>query len=148
MEFTYSKAGGFHPHIHALVDGRFVPQPVISRAWKAITGSSDVVWISQARRSKQALKYILKPGPDLLDDPEALDNFLTVIQHRHFVSGWGRWYRATEAWLMGETSCPICGSTDIELLGLVTWSDFYGRWIERPPPGQALNMASDGALPS
>ena len=93
MEFTYSATERWHPHIHALVDGRFVPQAAIAVAWKQITGSSDVVWLRRADRSKQVLKYILKPGDDLLDDPAALDNFLTVIADRHFVSGWGRWYR-------------------------------------------------------
>jgi len=134
MEFTYTKAKGWHPHIHALVDGAFIPQDVISNAWLEITGNSDVVWIERVKRSKQVLKYILKPGDDLLDDPIALDNFLTVIQGRHFVSGWGRWYRVTEAWLMGEATCPVCGSEELEVLGRITWSAYYRRWIARSPP--------------
>ncbi len=136
MEFTYSKETGWHPHIHALVDGDFVPQVKIASAWREITGSSQVVWIARAKRSKQVLKYILKPGQDLLDDPAALDNFLTVIQGRHFVSGWGRWYRVCEAWLMGELTCPCCGSTDIGVVGKVIWSDYYGQWVERSPPDE------------
>ncbi len=137
MEFTYTKAAGFHPHIHALIEGKFVPQAEIAKAWKEITGSAEVVWIARAKRSRQVLKYILKPGGDLLDDPAALDNFLTVIQHRHFVSGWGKWYRVSKAWLMGELTCPICGSADIGVVGKVIWSDYYGAWVERsPPPGE------------
>ena len=134
MEFTYTKAMGWHPHIHALIDGDFVPQAEISKAWLAITGSSAVVWIEKAKKSKQVLKYILKPSDELLADPAALDNFLRVIRGRHFVSGWGKWYGVSERWLMGELTCPYCGSADIGGHVLVTWSAYYGRWVERSPP--------------
>ncbi|MBA7669434.1 hypothetical protein ES703_77564 [subsurface metagenome] len=134
MEFTYTKAMGWHPHIHALIDGDFVPQAEISKAWLAITGSSAVVWIEKAKKSKQVLKYILKPSDELLADPAALDNFLRVIRGRHFVSGWGKWYGVSERWLMGELTCPYCGSADIGGYVLVTWSAYYGRWVERSPP--------------
>ena len=120
IEFTFSKLKGWHIHIHALVDGDYVPQAVISQVWKQITGSSDVVWISRAKSSRQVLKYILKPSHELLDDTEALDNFLTVIQGRHFVSGWGKWYRVSEKQLTDwERVCPDCGSKYIVFVGWV-----------------------------
>lgn len=131
IEFTYTKAKGWHVHIHALVDGRYVPQEVISKVWFEITGDSDVVWIARAKKSRQVLKYILKPSLELLDDPCALDDFLTVVEGRHLVAGWGKWYRVSERQLAGELVCPVCGSDNIEFL----------RWEIvgcRDPPGQGL----------
>jgi len=146
FEFTYTKAKGWHPHIHALVDGDYIPQAVISKAWKEVTGSSDVVWIERARNSRQVLKYILKPGAELLGDPVALDNFLTVIHGRHLVSGWGRWHRVTERWLMGDDLCPFCGSENLETVGLVVWSHYYGRWVGRSPPAEECS-AHENRIP-
>ena len=120
IEFTFSKATGWHIHIHALVDGAFVPQAVISRVWKQVTGSSSVVWVTRAKNSRQVLKYVLKPSQELLDDPVALDNLLTVIEGRHFVSGWGKWYRVSEKQLTSwERVCPECGSKYIVFVGWV-----------------------------
>lgn len=138
MEFTYTEAKGFHPHIHAMVDGDYVPQAEIAQAWLAITGNSEVVWIERAKRSKQALKYILKPSNELLNSPKALDSLLSAVLGRHFVSGWGRWYRVTEKSLREQAVCPYCGSSDIEQVGLVLWSEYYGKWVSRSPPRRAF----------
>lgn len=129
IEFTYTKAKGWHCHIHALVDGKYVPQAVISKVWLEISGSSDVVWIARAKSSRQVLKYILKPTEELLDDPAALDDFLSVVERRHLVSGWGKWYRVREKQLIGELVCPACGSHNIKFVG------WFGSLDEaRAPP--------------
>ena len=134
FEITYSKQTGFHPHIHALVDGGYVPQDVLSKMWLDITGDSSVVWISRAKKSKQILKYILKPGEDIWDNTEALRELLIAIESRHFVSGWGKHYRVTEKFLLPEQVCPYCGSTALDLGDEVLWSDYWGRWVLRSPP--------------
>lgn len=128
IEFTYTKAKGWHVHIHALVDGRYVPQAVIAGVWRGITGSAEVVWIERAKSSRQVLKYILKPTMELLDSPDVLDNFLTVTEGRHFVSGWGKWYRVSERKLFrGDLVCPKCQSPNVTFLG----------WVAMGPGSQA-----------
>ncbi|MBA7582049.1 hypothetical protein ES708_23969 [subsurface metagenome] len=172
IEFTYSLATGWHIHIHALIDGRYIPKAEISKHWLEITGDSEVVWIEavttcgdtsvkcrwraktarqnsedksvwacnfrgncehQINGSKQVLKYILKPTLELLNDPEELDSFLTVIQGRHLVAGFGKWSRVTEKSLLGVMRCPECGSTNIKLCGRrVAGTPF----VSRSPPGE------------
>jgi len=133
IEFTYSQAAGWHIHIHALIDGRYIPKAVISKHWLEITGDSQVTWITRSKNSRQVLKYILKPTLELLNDPVELDSFLTVIQGRHLVAGFGRWSRVTEKSLQGELRCPECGSTNIKLCGRrVAGTPF----VSRSPPGE------------
>jgi len=132
IEFTWTGDKGWHIHIHALIDGAYIPQAVISRHWLEITGDSQVVWITRSKNSRQALKYILKPSLELLEDPIALDNFLTVVAGKHLVAGFGRWYRVTEKRLLGESCCPECGSTNIKLCGRRVAGSPY---VPRSPPG-------------
>lgn len=132
IEFTWTGDKGWHIHIHALIDGAYIPQAVISRHWLDITGDSQVVWINRSKNSRQALKYILKPTLELLEDPVALDNFLTAVAGRHLVAGWGKWYRVTEKQLEGEFCCPECGSTNIKRCGRRVAGTPY---VPRSPPG-------------
>lgn len=132
IEFTYTGDKGWHIHIHALIDGAYIPQAVISKHWLDITGDSQVVWITGAKNSRQVLKYVLKPTRELFDDSVALDNFLTAIAGKHLVAGFGLWYRVTEKQLQGEFCCPKCGSTNIKLCGRrVAGTPF----VPRSPPG-------------
>ncbi|GAI61212.1 unnamed protein product, partial [marine sediment metagenome] len=55
IEFTWTGDKGWHIHIHALIDGDYIPQAVISRHWFEITGDSQVVWITRSKNSRQAL---------------------------------------------------------------------------------------------
>ncbi|MBA7584401.1 hypothetical protein ES708_26354 [subsurface metagenome] len=133
IEFTYSLATGWHIHIHALIDGRYIPKAVISKHWLEITGDSEVTWISRSKNSRQVLKYILKPTLELLNDPVELDSFLTVTEGRHLVAGFGKWSRVTEKSLLGVMRCPECGSTNIKLCGRrVAGTPF----VSRSPPGE------------
>ena len=133
IEFTYTGDKGWHIHIHALIDGRYIPKAVISKHWLEITGDSQVTWITRGKNSRQVLKYILKPTLELLNDPVELDSFLTVVQGRHLVAGFGRWSRVTERSLQGELRCPECGSTNIKLCGRrVAGTPF----VPRSPPGE------------
>jgi len=153
IEFTWSIDEGWHVHIHAFLNGQFVPQSVISEVWERITGNSKVVWIKAKGSMKEVLKYILKPinftasGLRMVVGDEeialALDDFLTVTEGKHLVSTWG------EAWDLkagaieqgrglsyadgGTRACPMCAGYQI-----VTSGPFIESLPPRSPPAASL----------
>lgn len=50
----------WHPHLHIIAAGDFMPQKVLSEAWKEATGDSHVVDIRFIRDPKTAASYVLK----------------------------------------------------------------------------------------
>lgn len=131
---TYTKAPGWHIHIHAIIDGKYIPQDKIALDWQRVThGRGRVVWINQAKNPMQALKYILKPDLEWLDDPEQLDNLIEAIQRLHLVSGFGtHWKIRSDHSADLQRTCPSCGSHQVDYLGSVyNLPEFSPR---APPP--------------
>lgn len=59
IEVTYSRQTGlWHPHVHAIIDGDYVPQKRLSATWEAITGDSPIVDIRLVRSRQQACRYL------------------------------------------------------------------------------------------
>lgn len=131
VEFKYNGNKGWHIHLHSLIQGDYVPQDVISRAWCSAThGAGSVVWISRNKNSRETLKYILKPSGDLLDDNLALSELLKEISGRRMVAGWGCWHGYSEKkTLRAGRSCPNCGCTDLKLI------DEWVMLTDLSPPG-------------
>lgn len=50
----------WHPHLHLIVDGGFLPQKKLSAEWKIATGDSDVVWIQAVNDRTKTAKYVSK----------------------------------------------------------------------------------------
>lgn len=54
-----SKTDGlFHPHLHCLISGSFIPQREIARKWLKITGDSQVVDIRQIKSPETAARHV------------------------------------------------------------------------------------------
>lgn len=135
----YKRTPGWHVHIHLLVEGKYVPQEKLAKDWKAVTkGAGTIVWIERAKNPMQALKYVLKPGLEILDDPEALDGFIETIQSLHLVSGFGAYWK-----IRGERSacygrrCPECGCSALEYLGSRYLIYVEHRLLDQPLPARA-----------
>lgn len=61
IEVTWSVATRmWHPHLHVIADGRYLPQRSLSRAWLKATGDSRVVDIRAIKSVAQAAKYVAK----------------------------------------------------------------------------------------
>lgn len=52
------KTGRWHPHLHAIVDGRYVPQKDLAAAWLRSTGDSTIVDVRKAHSIKAAVNYL------------------------------------------------------------------------------------------
>lgn len=57
-EVTIGRGGQWHTHLHCLVDGAFIPQPQLKKAWHRITGDSFVVGVEAVHEREKAATYV------------------------------------------------------------------------------------------
>lgn len=115
IEITYNaETGCFHPHVHALLKGKFIPKSLIVREWNAITGDSFIVDLQLVRQPEQATKYlakyITKPiDSKLLNDPDALAEAIDALKGRRLITTIGEWrgVKLLDA-ETGEEWRPVC----------------------------------------
>jgi hypothetical protein len=55
-----SKADQWHPHIHCILHGKYLPHSELSKLWLRITGSSPVVDIRAVRDPEEAADYVAR----------------------------------------------------------------------------------------
>jgi hypothetical protein len=57
--------GSWNVHLHAIVEGKFVPQALLKAAWHAVTkgkGSVDIRAITSTRSLRNHVRYMVEPG--------------------------------------------------------------------------------------
>ena len=67
VEITVNEATGlWHPHLHIVFDGDYLPHRAVRQHWHRITHGSEVVWLSDVKLRmpmvKELTKYIGKPA--------------------------------------------------------------------------------------
>ncbi len=61
LEATHNRqTDQWHPHIHGIVDGDFVPQKSLVKLWREITTDSCIVFVKLCRSHRQGINYITK----------------------------------------------------------------------------------------
>ena len=61
LEITLNdKTGQWHPHLHVIFEGTFLPHAVAKKAWKSCTEDSYIVDVRILRTSKEAADYVAK----------------------------------------------------------------------------------------
>lgn len=107
LELTIGKADGlWHPHLHILLLGGFIPQAAIRAQWLAITGDSDVVDIRSVKAVQEAVRYVAKYATKpatagVIRSPVHLREAVTALAGRRMLLAFGccsRWTlaRSTE----------------------------------------------------
>lgn len=86
----------WHPHIHCLVTGKYLPLGQLQDAWLAVTGDSNIVDIRIVKDADTiahyVTKYCTKPADGkLYNDPEALDAAIEALKGRRLVTTFGAW---------------------------------------------------------
>jgi hypothetical protein len=66
IEITVNERTGlWHPHVHIIFDGQYMPQAKLRYLWHNITNGSEIVWIEEAYSTaglvQELCKYIGKP---------------------------------------------------------------------------------------
>lgn len=90
--------GRWHPHLHAIVDGKFMDHETLRRLWLSITGDSFVLDIRLIRDPKQVANYITKyatkPLPaKIVDRPYLLEEAIAALVGRKLCYTFGTWSR-------------------------------------------------------
>lgn len=88
----------WHPHLHPVVVGNYLPQAVLSRKWLAITGNSPIVHIKLIPDVDSVARYVAKyagKGMDdsVFDDPTRLKEWLISSSGRRLCMTFGNWRR-------------------------------------------------------
>lgn len=97
LEIKIGKHSGmWHPHLHCIVEGKYIDIRELKPTWERITNGSHQVDIRDIRdRSKVAsyvTKYVSKPfDHDGIKGPEQLDELLNTISGTRAALTWGTW---------------------------------------------------------
>ena len=68
LEVKYNdESERWHPHLHILVEGRYVPHTHLVREWKHVTGDSFIVDIRAVKDNSRVTRYITKYATDPID---------------------------------------------------------------------------------
>jgi len=97
LEVTINpKSGQWHPHLHPLIQGSYLPQAVLSRKWFAITGNSPIVDIRAVPCNASVCLYVSKYASKCLDDSvftnaDKLSEMMCSMGGRRFCLTFGAW---------------------------------------------------------
>lgn len=88
----------WHPHLHVLVEGGYIPQRELTAVWHAITKTSfivDVRMVNDARHAAHYVtKYLTKPTAlRFTHETDLLDETIVALHGRRTILAFGSWYR-------------------------------------------------------
>ncbi len=118
LEVTRNAAtGGWHPHLHVLIRGDYVPQKLVAMTWEAITGTSRIVDVRRVKSlqnaSRYVTKYLSKTGDDsLYADGAALQELIMATRRRRTVVTFGKVYGVKAADHANDSEWESYGSVD------------------------------------
>lgn len=86
----------WHPHLHILLQGDYLPIGWLGQHWHKITGDSYIADITACEDGSQAAhyvtKYLSKPVPSsILRNPADLREAIKALDGRHLVFTFGTW---------------------------------------------------------
>ena len=111
VEITINPDTGlWHPHIHALTWGDYIPQARLSKAWNKASRGSPIVDIRRVYSAQQAANYLTKYLTKSFasdcrswSDPQ-LKDFILGLQGSHLLMAFGRRVTVTKATGRGADS--------------------------------------------
>lgn len=94
-EITRNQAAGtWHPHIHLVYDGSFLPHAQLSRTWCTITGGAKIVWVAAVTNTtaiaNELAKYIAKAPNQHLLSPSEIREYATATAAARLLQTFGR----------------------------------------------------------
>lgn len=103
-----NRGNGWHPHLHIVYDGDYIPKKKLEADWFDITGDSFVVWIRANNSVSKALQYLLS---DLLQKTKIRnqdrDQYNAVLKGSRIVQGFGKYSKIS---FKRPFVCPECGN--------------------------------------
>jgi hypothetical protein len=114
------KDGGWHIHIHVLMDAPYLPYQKLFAAWQYLTGQEaphvDIRSADNERAKRYITKYAAKAS-DFHDDPETAVAWYLATKGMRLFATFGEWYALTPEDVLDpedkpdfEPKCPHCGA--------------------------------------
>lgn len=116
IEMTLSD-GSWHPHIHAVIEGHYIPYKKLLEDWTAITGDTGVFiqMIPVLAITRYLTKYITKTSLDEAAQIEASE----ALKGKRLFQPFGSWHSGFGNLDLPKTLCRKCGQYSWEF---GTWS--------------------------
>jgi hypothetical protein len=125
----------WHPHLHVIIEGTYLPHAELKAAWWKITRDSYIVDIrflpTTDAVTRYITKYVTKPVPsNLVNRTTALVELVRALRHRRLVLTFGTWrgFRLTKPLdaITWQTLCPLdtlydrCNAGEPEALAILS----------------------------
>lgn len=86
----------WHPHIHAITQGKFIDKHTLSNLWHQATGDSFIVDIRQPKKLQDLPRYITKyitkgTTPHVMADQALASEYILSIKGTRTAQTWGSW---------------------------------------------------------
>jgi hypothetical protein len=93
-EITLNETTGrWHPHLHIIYAGEYIPQTQLREAWHTITEQSQIVWIEEVRDRHNAVnelcKYVGKPPKTVTWTESRITDYATAVAGSRMVQTFG-----------------------------------------------------------
>lgn len=136
IEVTYDKLHGlWHPHLHILFEGTYLPHQKLRTMWHKITADSYIVDVRAVNDAsavhRYVSKYVSKPmSGDVVRSDRVLDDFLQAMQGKRLCATFGTW--------AGFKLCDIAVTDRWENLGSLD------EWLRKKRAGdiEAIELLS------
>lgn len=97
VELTVNASTGlWHPHLHVLCQGTFIPVDELRHTWQNITGDSYIVDIKLLHNAEQAAMYVAKYAGKAVpscvwQSPQHFDEAIVALAGRRTFNAFGTW---------------------------------------------------------
>lgn len=114
--------GSWHPHLNVLMEGEYFPFEELNQAWVSASegrGHTSFIRAADEGTVHELIKYVTKVS-DLLEQPRALDEFLTAVKGARLIRTYGTFFGIpTSDEDNPGVACPDCQSQCVVRLGFV-----------------------------
>lgn len=91
-----TRHGRWNAHLHVLIEGKYLPHPVLKAKWHAITGDSFVIDIRAVKSSEDATRYVTKYVSKPLDhsvfaSDATLTEAIEAMRGKRTLTTFGAW---------------------------------------------------------
>lgn len=88
--------GRWHPHLHVMCQGKYLPQNLLADAWFEVTGDSSIVDVRMAKSAEAVTRYLASYvtkgwSNAIYHHPEKLREIMLAMKGRKLVRTFGTW---------------------------------------------------------
>jgi hypothetical protein len=142
IEVTPGNSLGWNLHLHAIIDGPYIPQGALSKTWGKLWGRESLVtYIQEIRGMGRMKRYVTKLTREIVKglvdgeegDLRPIDPW--VLKNVRLIQGFGSMYPLPKV-QKADIVCSECGSrVHILVSSYRHWRELW-ETLDRPPPGE------------